>query len=91
MKIFKNQGYISIELDTEINLGGSTNPRILYKKPNGVSGEWVATVDGTTLVYEADNDTFDQVGVWLFQTKITIDGRDAFGKTVSKLIDKNIV
>jgi hypothetical protein len=90
MKIFKNQGYTTIELDTQISLAGATNPRILYKKPNGISGEWVATVDGTTLVYEADNDTFDQVGVWSFQTKITIDGRDAFGSVVSQLIDKRI-
>jgi hypothetical protein len=45
---FINQ-IIEIRLDTEIDLTGATLPKILYIKPNNVTGQWTATIQGTEL------------------------------------------
>lgn len=87
---YNTQGYLTIRLDTGISLATATDPKIVYIKPNGAKGEWVATISGTHLEYAAANDTFDVVGQWSVQAYVLIDGRNAFGKIAAINIAKKL-
>lgn len=72
--IFKGQT-ITISLDTDVDLTGYDG-FILYKKPNGVEGEWTGSISGDTVSYDVQSeDTEAFPGVWRVQAKAT-DGSD---------------
>lgn len=62
---FKGQT-ITLSLDTDVDITGYTG-KILYKKPNGVSGEWAGSVSGDTVSYSILDDDIDVAGVWEVQ------------------------
>lgn len=64
----------TISLDTGIDLSSATDVEIHYKKPNGDTGEWSATVSGEKVTYKLDAGDIDRVGVWTFQPVVTIAG-----------------
>jgi hypothetical protein len=78
-KVFKNQGYYTITLDTGLDLTSATVTRILYKKPNGVKGYFTATKSGTSLTYQCSNADLDVSGNWQFQAYVEIGGLKGFG------------
>lgn len=88
MSIFQNQGYLTIKLDTNLDISTSSDTRILYKKPDGTRGFWEADSieNNKIIVYDATNDDLDIPGVWTFQAFATIDGRNAYGDYVQKEI-----
>jgi len=86
MSIFKNQSKIDIILDTEIPVAGSRRMSILFTKPSGLKGEWLAEQDGaTTIKYSVVDDTvLNEVGRWKLQSMIIdSEGKVGFGSQVS--------
>lgn len=81
---------IEIRLLTGIDLSSATSPKIMYEKPNGVTGEWTATVDGTDLIYETSNTDLDRKGVWKFQAYVLIGGLNKLGKIAKVTIDERL-
>lgn len=76
--LFKGQT-ITLSLDTDVDLSGYTGV-ILYKKPNGVTGEWAGSISGDTISYDITSTDIDVAGVWEVQAK-AIDGADVkFGQ-----------
>jgi hypothetical protein len=86
--IYVNQSYVTIELDTEIDLSAGSAPKIKYKKPSGVTGEWTATVVSTRLTYELQDGDINQAGTWRLQGEITIDSRKAVTDAVNLVVKK---
>lgn len=87
MSVFQNQGLLALKLDTGQDVSSASVRRILYKKPDGSSGYWTASLEGTTvLVYNMLNTDLDQYGVWTFQSFVTIAGKDGYGEYVQKEI-----
>mgnify|MGYP006278934829 CR=1 FL=1 len=79
--IFNTQGYLSITLDTNINLSavGATDLAIKYKKPSGATGSWVATITSTTkLTYNFANTDLDEIGLWEVQGFFKVSGKNAY-------------
>lgn len=79
--IFNTQGYLSIKLDTGVNLSavGATDLAIKYKKPSGASGSWSASITETTkLVYNFTNTDLDEIGLWQAQAFFKVAGKNAF-------------
>lgn len=81
---------IELRLQTGIDLSGAASPKIKYRKSNGVTGEWTATIDGNDLVYETSNSDLDRKGVWRLQAFCTIGGLNKLGKIAKVTIDEPI-
>jgi hypothetical protein len=76
--VFKGQT-ITLALDTDVDLTGFDG-FILYKKPNGIQGEWEGTIIEDTVTYDIQENDIDVAGVWRVQAK-AVDGSDVkFGK-----------
>lgn len=88
MSVFITQGYISVDLETSLDLSGASNPKILYKTPGGQRGEWTAVISGTQLTKQLTNADIIYVGKWTFQAHVTIGGLNAYGNKVSLTFDK---
>lgn len=87
MSVFQNQGLLALKLDTGQDVSSASVKRILYRKPDGSSGYWTATQEGTSvLVYNLLNTDLDQIGVWTFQAFVTIAGKNGYGEYVQKEI-----
>ncbi len=79
--IFNTQGYLSIVLDTNVNLSavGAANLGIKYKKPSGETGTWSASITQTTkLIYNFSNTDLDEIGLWQAQAFFTVAGKNAY-------------
>lgn len=79
--IFNTQGYLSIVLDTNVNLSavGATGLAIKYKKPSGETGTWSASITETTkLIYNFTNTDLDEIGLWQAQAFFTVAGKNAY-------------
>jgi hypothetical protein len=87
-KIYQGQANVSINIDTGIALGGASQTKILYKKPNGIQGSWNATVSGTTMNYIPTNDDLDQSGDWQLQAFAVIGGKNALGEVIDMIVNK---
>lgn len=71
---------ITLQLDTDVDLSGYTGV-ILYKKPNGVSGEWEGDITDDTVSYDVqEEDTENYPGVWYVQAKATNGTDTKYGK-----------
>lgn len=76
-------------MNTDIST--ATFHRILYTKPDGTAGEWLADIDGTNtkLIYDIPNGVLDQLGRWQLQGKVILGSGEKYdsGK-VTLLIEK---
>jgi hypothetical protein len=91
MKIFKDQGYSTITLETGLDLTSATVTRILYKNPIGGTGYFTATVSNTTaLTYQATNSDWNYSGEWQFQAYVEIGGLKAYGDIVYQTIEAHL-
>ena len=91
MAIFKNQGLLTIELDTLYDLSNTTSTKILYQKPDGTTGEWSAATSETTKVtVSLEDDYLDQAGTWIFQAYAVEGGRTAYGQKAYVTIEPNL-
>lgn len=73
--IYQYQTALTIFLETEINLTGTTTKKIRYKKPDKTGDSWTATGDtidaGDTdlgMIYYTvgDSEDLNQIGNWTF-------------------------
>jgi len=87
-QLYTNSGLITLNLDTGQDLTGATNTKILYQKPDGTKGEWVATKSGQSLTYVFSNTDIDQSGVWKFQTYIELATKKGYGEVVEQVFEK---
>ena len=72
-KIYVNQTALTIELDTNEDITGSTC-LIKYRKPSGTEGSWSATITDATngiIEYEVSADDIDEAGRWVFWAYVT--------------------
>jgi len=91
MPIYKNQGLLTIELDTLYDLASASSTKILYQKPDGTTGEWASAVSDTTKVsVSLDNDSLDQSGTWIFQAYAVEGGRNAYGQKAYVTVEPNL-
>jgi hypothetical protein len=90
MSLYKTQSYLTLRVNTGIDLSGADVRRILYKKPSGTRGYWPATADGQVLVYAVQAGDIDQSGIWSFQSYIEVSGRKGFGDVSSHVFEENI-
>lgn len=74
-KIYKNQTALRITLETYITLVSATTTLIKYKKPSGATGNWIATVAGSTIYYDIGSSAdLDEDGTWTMWSHITFTG-----------------
>jgi hypothetical protein len=90
--IFTNQSYLSLELNTKIDLTDITTVEIHYRKPDGATGTWAATKSGKYIVYQFPAGHTWLEGEWLFQPYgTTASGRKALGTIVSEKAVKPLI
>lgn len=92
MSVFKKQSFLTIRLETNYSdLGAATVKRILFKRPDGTSGYWNATADGTELVYNLQNGDINKEGNWQFQSYIEVAGLNAPGDIVNHFFERPLL
>jgi hypothetical protein len=83
--LYKGQSLITITVETGFeNLASAEVKKILYQKPDGTKGYWVATASGTKLVYEVSANDIDSVGTWQLQAYIEVSGKKGFGQITTQ-------
>lgn len=68
---------VRIVLDTDMDISGYGTMKIVYRKPNGFTGVWTASLyPGTTdsMLYEATETDLDIPGTWAVQAYIADTG-----------------
>jgi hypothetical protein len=87
-KVFVDQTYLRISLDTNVDLTGYLELRIYYRKPDGTVDYLPAACDTPAngiIYYDLDSDStlLDARGAWKFWSWAKFDdGRTARGETV---------
>lgn len=86
--LYKGQAEARISIDTGVDLTGGTGQIIKYRKPNGATGSWPATISGTKLIHDvASSSELDVSGLWTAWPWLTFpDGRTAPGKPQTFLV-----
>ena len=65
------------------DISSAISPTIEYRKPNGETGSWAASLSGAdSLTYTTITDDLDVSGDWLFQGMPNISGFTGKGSTV---------
>lgn len=80
---------IRIEIDTNKDLSGGSDPFIRYRRRSG-SGQWTAVINGTKLYYDTATGDLNAGGVWEFQGVVTLDGKVLKTEIVNQLIQTPI-
>lgn len=76
-QVFRGQSLL-IEIDMGQDVSGASTPTILYTKPDGTTGSWIATTNVNKLTYAAANGVLDIPGTWQLQGKIYLSGNRYF-------------
>jgi len=91
MSIFNGQSLLTIELDTSYDISAATSAKILYKKPDGTTGEFVGVVSDTTKVsYTVDVGDIDQDGTWVMQALVVIGGLSGYGNKAFVTVESSL-
>lgn len=64
---------IRINLNTGIDISGYSTLCIKYKKPDGTTGAWPATIDPSNsnkMYYDCETEDIDQSGEWAIQASV---------------------
>lgn len=88
-KIYINQTYLTIKLDTGIDVSTASALYIKYQKPDGSLGSLTAILEGTTIVkYNCLSTPFlTSSGNWVFWAEVTFpDGRIGVGTPVDVVV-----
>jgi len=89
-KIYKGQSSLRLTVKTFSDLEGIEKAVIKYRKPNGKTGEFAATVGDTVngvIFHECIEGDIDASGWWAFWAFITFaDGRIAAGEAAKVYI-----
>lgn len=94
--IFIEQSY-TLELDTEIDVSTASVKKIYFRKPNGTSGEKVATATTPTgsLITSGLSVDFtvaenNLLGKWQYQGYVVVSGKDYYSKIHELIISQNL-
>jgi hypothetical protein len=80
--IYVGQSYITLIVNTGIDLAAASAVRVNYRKPSGVGGYWPATsVSGNSIYYDFDSGDLDESGLWSVQAYAEFDTGVAIGKS----------
>ena len=91
MAIFNGQSLLTIELDTSYDISAATSAKILFQKPDGTTGEFIAVVSDTTKVsYTVDESDIDQAGTWIMQAYVEIGGLKGYGGKAYITVEGNL-
>jgi hypothetical protein len=74
---------VKITLDCNLDVSAYTNLDIKYRKPDGTTGVWDATIDPTDnakIYYQCDNDDLDIDGEWKVQAYVSVGASQLHGK-----------
>ena len=72
-------------VETFVDLLKATVKKILYKKPDGTTGEWLGTVaegDPTQIRYYLQEGDIDMAGIWKLQVYVEMPGWKGVGDVV---------
>ena len=74
---------LTISLDCGESVSSSTVRKIKYQRPDGVTGEWVASLNGTTAIKYVTASTSDLpiAGDWLLQSYVEFGTWKGHGET----------
>lgn len=73
-----------IRIDCVNDISAASNPKILYEKPDGTSGSWIATIVNVRyLEYQTVEEDLDQEGLWLFHSSVTFGSNEKVGNLTS--------
>lgn len=64
---------IRININTGIDISGYSILCIKYRKPDGTTGAWTATIDptdSTRMYYDCDTEDIDIAGEWVIQASV---------------------
>ncbi len=90
-QVFNGQSMLQLKLDTGISLAGATVMKILYRDPNGTTGEWeVVSTDGMKLVYNVGETDITVPGKWSMQAYVEIGGLVGYGDIVTQTFTANL-
>lgn len=87
---FTGQSLLQLRYDTGLDLTSATVKKILYVKPDGTQGSWVATTNSTSLVYDLLATDIDQSGNWKLQTYVEIGGKKGYGDIIIENFKSNL-
>lgn len=65
-KVFAGHSKL-LQFDSGIDLTAMPTKLIRYKKPDGTTGQWNATLDGISVLVKQVTDEFNQLGIWELQ------------------------
>jgi len=83
---------VQIVLDTDHALTSATRGEILYRKPSGETGVWLADIVlPTQLSYQTILGDIDESGKWTLQARVTFPGELIHGEPVSVRVDHTIL
>lgn len=76
--------------DKPIDLAAATETKIKYRKPSGITGEWMANiigdpVEGKIMHTTASEGELDEVGIWYFQAYVRFTAGERWSTNVGKL------
>lgn len=69
-KIYANQTDLTLRLETGKDITGASSTKMCYRDPNGSLGEWVAEIEGTTIVKYSIIAPLGIVGKWTNWVKV---------------------
>lgn len=83
-KIFAGHSKL-LQFDTGVDLTAMATKQIRYRKPDGTTGTWAATLNGTTIMEYQVTDQFNQLGVWELQPVAYSGSTRYYGEKILKL------
>jgi hypothetical protein len=86
-KIYIGDIGTQIKLDCGQDISTATTKQIQYKKPDGTTGAWTATIDTLRyLTFTTVLGTLDQAGVWQLQAYIVMPTWTGHGETADMIV-----
>ena len=89
--VFKGDVGTKIILSVGTNVSAATVAKIKYRKPLNESGEWVATIDGSTIYYITQAGDLDQSGEWKLQAYIELPGWSGHGGRTRMIVSPLLI
>lgn len=88
--VFEGQTILQLKLDTKIDLSNATVLKILWKRPDKITGATAVTaVEGSIMVLDLSTINITP-GKWEFQAYAEIGGKKAFGDIVSRIFKEKL-
>jgi hypothetical protein len=92
MMIHVNDTGTLIQFDVGLDLTHATVKEVLFKKPDGTTGSWTASLVGPMILgYITQIGDIDQSGIWTIQPKVSIPDWSGTGDEVNLTVLRNLI